>query len=83
MYSLNPALTEMLANQRAAELSRQAAHPLRPGPGSRRSGSFRTATGWALIEIGLRLAVPRRGVGRGRIAPEGIAMSGGAGIVAR
>jgi hypothetical protein len=88
VYSLNPALTEMLATERAAELSRQAAHPLRPGAASRRSASFRTATGWALVEIGLRLVVSRRCIGRGRVAPEGIgpegiAMSGGAGIVAR
>ena len=61
MYSLNPALTEMLAKQRAAELSRQSRHSDRPRPTTGRLGSFKKATGWALVEIGLRLAVPRRG----------------------
>jgi hypothetical protein len=98
VYSLNPALIEMLAKERAAELARRPVQSLRPGPASRRSGSLRTAAGWAMVEIGLRLAVPRRGtgpecigpervgperVGSERVGSERVAMSGGAGIVAR
>jgi hypothetical protein len=60
MYSLNPALTEMLANERQADLRRQTAGPRRPSPPSGRVRSLRKATGWALVELGLRLAVPRR-----------------------
>ncbi len=60
MYSLNPAVTEMLTRNRQIEMQRQAAQRRqpRPVPGGRRS--FRKAAGWALVEIGLRLAVPRR-----------------------
>jgi hypothetical protein len=66
VYSLNPALTEMVAKQRAAELSRQSRHSDRPRPTMGRLGSFKKATGWALVEIGLRLALPRPGLIRPR-----------------
>jgi hypothetical protein len=66
VYSLNPTMTEMLTNQRVDEIGRQAAQcrlaRLSRGraPSRERLGSARKATGWALVEIGLRLAVPRR-----------------------
>ena len=66
MYSLNPTMTEMLTNQRVDEIGRHAAQCRRArlsreSVSSReRLGSARKATGWALVEIGLRLAVPRR-----------------------
>jgi hypothetical protein len=83
VYSLNPALTEMLANERAADLNREAASSLRVGPKSRRPSSVRTAAGWAMVEIGLRLAVPGRRIVRGHVSTDRVAMGGGAGIVAR
>ncbi len=60
MYSLNPGLSEMLANERIGDLRRDGAglRPSRPGFGRLRT--LRNATGWALVEVGLRLAVPRR-----------------------
>jgi hypothetical protein len=57
----NPALTHALARERALEL-RQIA-PVR-GRGKRRParhrivGAARRGTGWLLVDIGLRLAVP-------------------------
>ena len=66
MYSLNPTMTEMLTNQRVDEMGRRAAQCRRArlsrGSASSkgRLGAARKATGWALVEIGLRLAVPRR-----------------------
>ena len=95
MYSLHPTMMEMLANQRADELSRQAAPPRRrqsrletrtqwetvaDGANASSRGypsnlgrltSVRKAAGWALVEIGLRLAVPRR-----RLVPGGSAVRG-------
>jgi hypothetical protein len=61
VYSLNPGLTEMLTKERLAELSRRGGHGQRARSGFRTLRSFRNAAGWALVEIGLRLAVPRRG----------------------
>jgi hypothetical protein len=69
VYSLNPTMTEMLTKQRVSELSSQIALSRRSGlaEGERakrerlfRLRSVRKATGWALVELGLRLAVPRR-----------------------
>ena len=69
MYSLNPTMTEMLTKQRVSELSSQIAlsRPRGLVEGERakrerlyRLRSVRKATGWALVELGLRLAVPRR-----------------------
>ena len=69
MYSLNPTMTEMLTKQRVSELSSQIALSQRRGlvegelaKGERlhRLRSVQKATGWALVELGLRLAVPRR-----------------------
>lgn len=71
MYSLNPTMTEMLANQRVDEMSRRVAQCRRArlsrGSASSRGRlhSVRKAAGWALVEIGLRLAVPRRSRARG------------------
>jgi hypothetical protein len=74
VYSLNPAVTEMLTTDRLAEIHRQAAQCRRPRPASGRAGSLRRATGWALVEVGLRLAVPRRTiVGRPGTARRNIA----------
>jgi hypothetical protein len=60
MYSLSPGLSEMLANERIADLSRDRAalRPSRPSFGRLRT--FRIVTGWTLVAVGLRLAVPRR-----------------------
>jgi hypothetical protein len=86
VYSLNPALTEMLTTDRQAEIQRQATQRQatrrqamqrrRPRPSSGRVRSLRKATGWALVEIGLRLAVPRRtSIARTGIARRSIARS--------
>jgi hypothetical protein len=95
VYSLHPTMMEMLAKQRAGELSPQAAQPRRfqsrwetesqweivaRGANTSNRGnpsnpgkltSVRKAAGWALVEIGLRLAVPRR-----RLMPAGSAVQG-------
>ena len=95
MYSLHPTMMEMLAKQRAGELSPQAAQSRRcqsrwetesqretmaSGANASNRGnpsnsgkltSVRKAAGWALVEIGLRLAVPRR-----RLVPAGSAVQG-------
>jgi hypothetical protein len=107
VYSLHPTMMEMLAKQRAGELSLQAAQPRRcqsrgetepqwetksewetksqweiVASGTKTSNrgspsnpgkltSVRKAAGWALVEIGLRLAVPRR-----RLVPPGRAVQG-------
>ena len=69
MYSLNPTMTEMLTQQRVSELSSQIALSRRSGRAERelakkerlyRLHSLQKATGWALVELGLRLALPRR-----------------------
>jgi hypothetical protein len=60
MYSLNPGLSEMLANGRIADLNRDGAGLRLSRPSFGRLRSVRNATGWALVEVGLRLAVPRR-----------------------
>ena len=62
MYSLNPAVTEMLTTDRLAEIQRQATQCRRPRRASGRTRSLRRAMGWALVEMGLRLAVPHRTV---------------------
>ncbi len=62
MYSLNPAVTEMLTRNRQIEMHRQAAQRRQPRPVPGGGRSFRKAAGWALVEIGLRLAVPHRTV---------------------
>ncbi len=63
---MNPRLLEDLARQRTAELHRAAAprtlHSHRPHA----NPSLRVRTGWTLVDLGLRLAVPaqrRRGSG--------------------
>jgi hypothetical protein len=80
VYSLNPTMTEMLAKQRLSELSGQMAPSWRRrlAEGERRKRerlyrlrSVQKATGWALVEIGLRLAVPRRHVVPGVSAVHG------------
>jgi hypothetical protein len=72
VYSLNPTVTEMLTKQRVDDISRHTARCRRHQPSgaglasggelprARKPRSVRRATGWALVEIGLRLAVPRR-----------------------
>jgi hypothetical protein len=69
VYSLSPTMTEMLTKQRVSELSSQIALSRQrglvegePAKGERlhRLRSVQKATGWALVELGLRLAVPRR-----------------------
>jgi hypothetical protein len=60
MYSLNPGLTEMLANERIADLGRDRA-AIRPSrPSFDRLRWLKNAAGWALVEVGLRLVVSRR-----------------------
>jgi hypothetical protein len=66
VYSLNPAVTEMLTTDRLVEIQRQTAQRRQARPVPRGRPSFRKAAGWALVEIGLRLAVPRRTVVPGR-----------------
>jgi hypothetical protein len=67
VYSLNPALTEMLAKERVADLNRCSGEQRRlVRLNSGRLGSVKRAAGWALVEVGLRLAVPRHGVPSGR-----------------
>lgn len=61
MYSLNPWMTENLTNDRVAELNRHAAQSKRRRSSGARRPSIRHATGWALVELGLRIAVRRRG----------------------
>jgi hypothetical protein len=63
VYSLNPGLTEMLAKERSADLSRQAALVHRSENRSGKRRSLKKAAGWALVDIGLHLAVPRHGAG--------------------
>jgi hypothetical protein len=103
VYSLNPTMTEMLTKQRVSELSSQIALSQRRGlvegelaKGERlhRLRSVQKATGWALVELGLRLAVPRRSAvppahavpganaGRGRnTVPGGVTVRSGAAVV--
>lgn len=60
----NPAVVEALARERAAEL-RRAAGIRGAQRGEARRGSVlaapRRATGWLLVDVGLRMAVPRPG----------------------
>jgi hypothetical protein len=60
MYSLNPGLTEALANERIADLRRHGAGSRQSTPSFGRLRTLKKATGWALVEVGLRLALPRR-----------------------
>jgi hypothetical protein len=69
VYSLNPTMTEMLTKQRVSELTSQIAPSWRRGliegelakrDRLYRLRSVQKAAGWALVELGLRLAVPRR-----------------------
>lgn len=67
MYQ-NPAIAETLVRDRVAHLQRSAA---KASPVSRRErrrrpigGAARSAAGWLLVEIGLRLALPRSAVNR-------------------
>ena len=60
MYSFNPAMAEMLTNERVAELKGQGMACARHPHQLHRLRSLRHRTGWALVEIGLRLALPRR-----------------------
>lgn len=69
----HPALADALARDRVAELRRSAqdARSARPTARSRNKhrrpsvvASFRLRTGWLLVDMGLRLAVPRGGVNR-------------------
>ena len=94
MYSLNPTMTEMLTKQRVSELSSQMSVSRRRLPAGQelpetatlpRLRSVRKAAGWALVEIGLRLAVPRRGtapvvsaVPRGTTVPGPVTLRRGA-----
>ena len=80
MYSLNPTMTEMLTQQRVSELSSQIALSRRSGRAERelakkerlyRLHSLQKATGWALVELGLRLALPRRSAVPGARAVSG------------
>ncbi len=54
---MNPEMLVKLANQRTDELkdTATAAHASRSG---KPYGSIRQRTGWALIQVGLRLALP-------------------------
>ena len=60
---LNPALAQALARDRVADL-RQAAGPRarrdRDDPRASVILATRRATGWLLVDVGLRLALPRR-----------------------
>lgn len=67
MYSFNPGLSEMLAKERMADLRSQGAGSRQSSPSFGRLRSLRKATGWALVEVGLHLAVPRRKVDAGRV----------------
>jgi hypothetical protein len=60
MYSLSPGLTAMLANERIADLGRERAAFRLPRPSFDRLRWLRNATGWALVEVGLRLVISRR-----------------------
>ncbi len=62
--STHPALTRALASERAADHCREAmshredaGHPLR----ARAVDGLRYGAGWLLIDLGLRLAIPKRG----------------------
>jgi hypothetical protein len=56
----NPALVRAMARDRVVELQ-QAAGPAPRGRRARRAPStIRRATGWLLVDVGLRLALPRR-----------------------
>jgi hypothetical protein len=59
MYSINPGLTAALTDDRLAELKRSAAR-CRAGQGRPARRSMKRATGWFLVTLGLRLALPRR-----------------------
>jgi hypothetical protein len=59
MHPLHPAMVEASARSRVAELQGR-----RPPPRHRRrmrgrSGSFRAALGWFLVNLGMRLALPQ------------------------
>jgi hypothetical protein len=56
---MNPEMLVKLANQRIGELkdTAVAAHAT---ASSRRHHSIRQRTGWALVQVGLRLALPAR-----------------------
>jgi hypothetical protein len=57
-----PALLQMLARQRAAELTQAAVNRRqRPVPASKRARMVRQRIGWALVQAGLRLVVEREG----------------------
>jgi hypothetical protein len=61
MYQ-NPDLVQALARDHLAELRRAAQRSGRGRHGNRRRSIFlasRQATGWLLVDLGLRLAVPR------------------------
>lgn len=61
MLLINPGLAGPLVDERVAELRRSAAacggRAVRP-----RRASLRTRAGWALVSLGLRLALPHRSV---------------------
>jgi hypothetical protein len=62
----NPALVEALAQDRLAELRRGAQARSVALQGARTRSilaASRRATGWLLIDVGLRLAVPRAAIG--------------------
>jgi hypothetical protein len=59
----NPAHAEALVRDRVAELRRSATKPSPVSPRERRrrgvTEAVRSGAGWLLVEMGLRLAVPR------------------------
>lgn len=64
----NPALLQVLASGRAAELRGQYVpgirdRQVRREPGGR--GTARRAAGWLLVDLGLRLALPRDAMQQG------------------
>jgi hypothetical protein len=64
---LNPALAQALASDRSADLRQAAAPRVRPPRDDHRANvilATRRATGWMLVDVGLRLAVPQRGLNR-------------------
>jgi hypothetical protein len=60
---LHPALVQALTRDRVAGLRHAAEPSVRPrcdGPGASVLLATRRATGWMLVDVGLRLALPQR-----------------------
>jgi hypothetical protein len=69
MHPVHPAMIELSARSRAAELQGRRVAPAAPrqklaSPASRPGGRFRRTVGWFLVNLGMRLALPGRLSGR-------------------